>query len=615
MRAWTQEDYLDFANRCLFPWQVKGAEIVPEYCPICHGGNHGDKYTFALNVEHGVYCCKRASCGMKGTVNQLVHLLAYTPPSYNGSNFGMAIGHGGISPSFPHVQEQSFQKCNHPPMERTPEIDAYFEKRGIHAETLDAFHVGSTKYGDIAFPFYLDNEIVYYKFRPMSEKGPKEWAAKNTKPILFGMDLCSPGKPLVITEGQIDALSLHEVGVRNVVSVPSGCEDFRWVEYCWDWLEKYDEIILFGDSDDPGKKMVETLIRKLDEARCKVVRQYPLTDLGLTCKDANEILIECGAQVLLDTLQQAEQATTRGLLLVSEIEPVDPTTVPRIMTGIPALDGALGGLAAGELTILTGQMGVGKSTLAGIMVLMALQQDKAVCAYSGELTKNRFLDWICRQAAGSDYITLKYDPITQKQVPVVPKNVTERIQKWFGSRFFLFDNNEVFEGQELDAILHVFDIAARRYDCKVFLLDNIMSAIFDTENEYTGQAELISRMDRFAKRYGVHVIIVAHARKLQKGGEMTSDDVSGNSVITKVASNVIQSMRPNLKVLKARYEGETCLIECAYCPDSHRIYQATGGHGDNYEFSWDKTGITMPSIRADSLPEYQPRYPIVDMFG
>lgn len=79
MRAWTQEDYLDFANRCLFPWQVKGAEIVPEYCPICHGGNHGDKYTFALNVEHGVYCCKRASCGMKGTVNQLAHLLAYTP--------------------------------------------------------------------------------------------------------------------------------------------------------------------------------------------------------------------------------------------------------------------------------------------------------------------------------------------------------------------------------------------------------------------------------------------------------------------------------------------------------------------------------------------------------
>ena len=53
-------------------------------------------------------------------------------------------------------------------------------------------------------------------------KERKEWQASGTRPILFGMDLCSFSQPLIITEGQIDAMSLYEAGARNVVSVPCG---------------------------------------------------------------------------------------------------------------------------------------------------------------------------------------------------------------------------------------------------------------------------------------------------------------------------------------------------------------------------------------------------------
>ena len=63
--------------------------------------------------------------------------------------------------------------------------------------------------------------------------------------------------------------------------------------------------------------------------------------------------------------------------------------------------------------------------------------------------------------------------------------------------------------------------------------------------------------------------------------------------------------RPNLRIIKNREGGLCRLIECCYCPDSRRIYQAD--RGDLCRFSWDTEGIASPTPRADSLPEYAVR--------
>ena len=145
-------------------------------------------------------------------------------------------------------------------------------------------------------------------------KEKKEWQCANTRPILFGMDLCSFSQPLIITEGQIDALSLYEAGVRNAVSVPSGCSNLDWIDHCWDWLEKFQSIILFGDSDEPGRKMVREVVRRLDEARCMVVEEYPEKPDGTPCKDANEILFCFGAETLRNTLESAQPVPVKGII-------------------------------------------------------------------------------------------------------------------------------------------------------------------------------------------------------------------------------------------------------------------------------------------------------------
>ena len=92
--------------------------------------------------------------------------------------------------------------------------------------------------------------------------------------------------------GNCDTLALYEAGASNVVSVPAGCENLKWIEECWDWLEQFDDIILFGDNDVPGRRMVAQVIKRLGESRCRIVDTYPLDIEGRELKDANEILVE-----------------------------------------------------------------------------------------------------------------------------------------------------------------------------------------------------------------------------------------------------------------------------------------------------------------------------------
>lgn len=139
----------------------------------------------------------------------------------------------------------------------------------------------------------------------------------------------------------------------------------EWIDHCWDWLDRFKTIVLFGDNDEPGRKMVREAARRLDEARCTVVEDYPQRPDGDFCKDANEILFFHGSKRLMESLSSAQPVPVRGILQLADVVPCDPAAVPRIKTMVPALDEAIGGLAEGALTVFTGLPGAGKSTLTG----------------------------------------------------------------------------------------------------------------------------------------------------------------------------------------------------------------------------------------------------------
>lgn len=256
------------------------------------------------------------------------------------------------------------------------------------------------------------------------------------------------------------------------------------------------------------------------------------------------------------------------------------------------------------------ESGNGKSTLCGTLLLGAIEQGCSVCAVSLELPHAKFKEWIDLQAAGSEFITLKEDPIKGKRVPVVHQPAAERIHEWYDNKFFLYESVEDEQSTIADSILRVFTTAAKRKGCSIFLVDNLMTALADSyDDEYRAQARFVAQLKRFAVRYSAHVLIVAHPRKVKQGEPLTKSDVGGSSYITNLASNVIEIKKPDINVLKSRDSGSTCFIECCYCPDSRRVYQASAG--DLYQFSWNKTGITPPAVRADELDEYRVRRSIM----
>lgn len=412
----------------------------------------------------------------------------------------------------------------------------------------------------------------------------------------------------ISVSGNCDAMALHEAGLTNVVSVPCGCDNNDWITYCFDWLEKFKTIILFGDNDAPGRKAVANWTQKLGDYRILVVKSYPAipdTDPVEYCKDANEVLYRFGESTLIEMVDTAEEIKTKGIIRVADVVPIDPTKIPRIRTNIPALDDALGGLAEGCVTVFTGKAGNGKSTLSGLILLNAIEQGYTCMAYSGELSAGLFQEWILAQAAGSEWLGLKFDKIRGRNIPFIDPEVQKRILDWLGDRLLLYDNDEQFIGtdtKQADLIISVFEQAARKYDAKLFLIDNMMTSVADSDDEWRAQAMFINKIKKFAKKYMAHVMLVAHPRKTKAGAEITNDDISGTANIMNLCDNAIVIKRPDLEVLKNRIDGKKVSISCCYCCDSRRIYQAD--KGDLNKFSWNKDGLKKPKVRADSLPEY-----------
>lgn len=600
MVAVEHSEVLELCKKHIGEYRIRNGQIVARVCPFCKGGDSGDTQTFSVGLYNGAFSCLRGGCSKTGSFRELCEFFGERPAKVV---------------SMPSSRSKRlYARPNVHMLPVTDDIIAYFAQRNISQQTLSAFGVAADENGNIVFPFYRNKELVYVKYRkPQKHKkgdGPKEWSERNTEPILFGMDNVSFHQPLFITEGEIDALSLYEAGVTNVVSVPCGCNNLEFVTLCWDWLEKFQQIVLFGDNDEPGVEMVSTLMKRLGEDRCMIAAEYPdlLVDgesIGRACKDANEILYAYGKEGLKQIAESCEPAPIKGILNLADVTLVDPTTKPRIFTRIPALDHAIGGLAEGSVTIFSGKRGEGKSTIGGQFMLNAIQQGYSVCAYSGELPAQTFLNWIMLQATEDRYVAAKTDSRTGKNYAVVPYDVQRRIKDWINNKFFLFDNNYAPDIPQEEAIIKTFTLCARRYGCKLFLVDNLMTILSESSSsdENRVQGKFVAALKAFAVKYKVCVLLVCHPRKTKAGEKFTSEDVAGSANITNLADTVINIEKPNLRITKNREFGLCEYIICGYNPSNRRIFQAN--IGDRTVYGWNHEGLTIPEQQACVLPEFQ----------
>lgn len=158
------------------------------------------------------------------------------------------------------------------------------QRPGITDETIAAFRVAEQIRGGktyAVFPYLRDGELVNVKYRNIAEKRDMRQEG-GAEPCLFGWHLIDPkARTVAITEGEIDAMTLHQVGIP-ALSVNAGAGNHQWLENDWERLDCFSEILIFFDSDEAGKAGAQEIVRRLGLERCKLVT--------LPEKDANEFL-------------------------------------------------------------------------------------------------------------------------------------------------------------------------------------------------------------------------------------------------------------------------------------------------------------------------------------
>lgn len=582
-----RNDAIRFAEEQRISHRIHGDELQFSRCPYCRNKTD-DKNTFAINLRTGQFKCLRASCNAHGNMITLAR------------DFGFSLG-TDVDEYFNRKRRYRDLSRYPRPITRPPAV-RYLEGRGISPEIAEKYGITTQKKNDnvLVFPFFDEaGQMQFIKYRKTdfdkTKDKNKEWCERDCKPILFGMDQCNAeeSKVLVLTEGQIDSLSVAEAfdGEVNAVSVPTGANGFTWVPYCWDFLGKFSELIVFGDHEK-GRITLLDEMRKRFHGTVKHVQETAYKD----CKDANELLVKYGKDAVVEAVETAVAVENKRIKRLSEVEHRDMSQMKALNTGISKLNKTIGGFYFGQLIILTGERGLGKSTLGSQFVMHAVNQGVTSFCYSGELPEWFFQDWFDRQCAGRDNINVSESELGFKNYMIDPAAL-ELIHDWYRELIYIYDNSVVgSEDDENESILETLETAIKQYGCRFLMIDNLMTAISDDlkSDLYRQQSAFVRALAEMAKKYDVIILLIVHPRKRQ-GNTFSNDEVAGSSNITNLADVVLNYAQPPndmdivpdrvLQVTKNRLSGTTGTINLWYDIPSKRILEAIGMH--RLDLGWD----------------------------
>lgn len=232
------------------------------------------------------------------------------------------------------------------------------------------------------------------------------------------------------------------------------------------------------------------------------------------------------------TPQEENEKQGKKWLSMKDVKYVDISQMTVLPTGYTALDRKIMGLLLGDVTILSGLSGAGKTSWLDCIILNVVERGFKVGVWSGELQDFRFQSWIDNVAAGKNHVVKNpnFDNLYY-----VPNGVAEKINSWLDGKLFLYNNNYKNRWKQLFSDIQEL---VEKQDCKLIVLDNLMAlniSDFDgAKNEQ--QSQFINEIKEFAKQKNIHVILVCHPRK--QDGFLRKESISGTADLTNLCDNL-----------------------------------------------------------------------------
>lgn len=449
-------------------------------------------------------------------------------------NCGFAVNVKGYA-----VQEQYIRKTYTLPQfvyRETPQVTEYFAGRGISLETLRANKVGASPNDDgVAFPYFKD-KTVNVKYRTYDKKfrlnGGSEICFYGISNLFNDGVLAT--KKIFITEGEIDALSLYEVGFPYVLSIPTGAgveeegsaPTTPRLQYLEDpdmvaILSDVDEVVLATDADYKGRRIAEELAKRIGIERCLRV-EYPAG-----CKDANEVLMHHGRDALVECVLSAKPMLT-GLVSIKELkETASDFYINGLEAGMPcgiASVDEIYTMQLGLVTLVTGIPEIGKSVALDNLLVGYAQENGLRTAYFSPETKptQYHIARIASIHTGKKFGTPEdADRMTYKEYMDA--------LDWMDEHFHFIQPRK----NTLEEIMTLAKASVLQHGTNILVIDPYSRIHMDSDVEHRFIRNMLNEMSEFGAKYNVHVFIVAHPTKVEPVGRSSNPtDIRDYPIVT-----------------------------------------------------------------------------------
>lgn len=473
-----------------------GAEEQQASCPQCsHTRKKKRTKCLSVNVQKGCWVCHH--CGWTGSLKK------------------------GGRYSDPHYIKPDYRKPKILPADTdVPDAVAqWFTKRGISTQTLKEAKVCYKKVympqieeetNCIGFPYFRDTEHINTKWRDKKKNFRMEAGAEL---ILYGLDDIASADTVIFVEGEMDKLSLQEIGYNNCVSLPNGAPppDSKNYSSHFDHLASAEKIladkkyILFVDADAAGRNLESELARRLGRENCTRVR------LPDGYKDANEYLQKQGSDALREAVENAKPFPVSGIHTAKELTGLvkqlhEGGITKGEPTGWTALD-YFYSVRPGEMTIVTGIPNHGKSYFLDCMTLnIAKNSGWRFAIFSPE---NQPLE---RHAAG--YV----EKFNRCDFNKLGQDYIDATMHWLDDHYFWI-LPDLDDDWTLDSLLEKAKVLVYRHGINGLILDPYNEIehrrpVGMSETDYI--SVFLTKVRNFARVNNLHIWVVAHPTKMQK---------------------------------------------------------------------------------------------------
>jgi len=471
----------------------------------------------------------------------------------------------------------------------------WFKTRGITKDTLDELKVttgqefmpqtGKSE-NTIQFNYYVGGQLTNVKYRD-ARKNFKLY--KGAEKVFYNIDNTVGHDYCIIVEGEMDVLALHEAGITNAISVPNGAtlnsNNLDYLDNCIDYFDDMSKIIIAVDSDAPGQALQTELIRRLGAEICYITT---FDD----CKDANEYLVKHGSKELLSRITNAKPVPLENVTTFRDIEDEVTDFVRNgfkkgFQIGLDNFD-EIFSTYTGQFITVTGIPSSGKSDFV----------DQMCVGY------NKEYGWKTAFASPENAPTyLHAHKLMRKVWGDMPNKGDIGGDKWnqvaehVNDSFFFID----MERYTLESVLRKGAELVKRKGIKCLVIDpfnKVRDVDCTTEdvNRYT--MEYLTKIETFAKKYDVLVMIVAHPTKMYKNSD------------GKIEEPTMYNIKGGGEWYDASYHG--LLVHRDYELKTTKVkvlkvkFQNLGENGAEAHFKWEpRSGCFIPEV----MPEMEEAMP------